>query len=167
MHLSIQTGYTPGCIGRIAQLHAHYYHPRVGFGLPFESRVARELAAFCDRYDPTQDGLWLAVDSSTLKIQGSIAIDGAQAASEGAHLRWFITSDAVRGSGIGTLLLNQAMAFCLARAYAKVHLSTFEGLHAARHLYEKAGFQLVHQARGQQWGTEVNEQIFEWIRHTD
>jgi GNAT superfamily N-acetyltransferase len=167
MHLSIQTGYIPGCIGRIAQLHAHYYHPRVGFGLPFEGRVALELAAFCDRYDPTQDGLWLAVDPSTLEIHGSIAIDGAQASSQGAHLRWFITSDAVRGSGVGTRLLNQAMAFCLARPYAKVHLSTFEGLHAARHLYENVGFQLVHQAPGRQWGTEVNEQIFERTHQLD
>jgi len=39
-------------------------------------------------------------------------------------------------------------------------LWTFEGLHAARHLYEKSGFQLVEQYRGTQWGTEVNEQQF-------
>jgi len=75
MHLSIQTGYLPGCIGRITELHAHYYHALVGFGLPFETRVAREFAAFCDRYDPLTDGLWLA-------------IDGIHAASQGAHLRW-------------------------------------------------------------------------------
>ena len=162
MHLSIQTGYVPGCIGRITELHAHYYHALVGFGLPFETRVAREFAAFCDRYDPLTDGLWLAMDTDTQEIHGSIAIDGIHAASQGAHLRWFLTADTVRGSGIGNQLLNQALNFCLTRAYPKVYLSTFEGLHAARHLYEKSGFELTHQAPGQQWGAKVNEQIFEW-----
>ncbi len=162
MQLSITSGYTPGCIGRIIQLHAHYYYPLVGFGLPFESQVARELAAFCERYNPAQDGLWLARDAATQEVHGAIAIDGANSLTTGAHLRWFITSDAIRGSGMGRQLLAQALAFCQQKAYPRVHLSTFEGLHAARHLYEKAGFQLMHQALGQQWGTQVNEQIFEY-----
>ena len=38
---------------------------------------------------------------------------------------------------------------------------TFEGLGAARHLYEKAGFRLVEEHKGTQWGSEVNEQRFE------
>jgi hypothetical protein len=37
---------------------------------------------------------------------------------------------------------------------------TFEGLDAARHLYEKNGFRLAEQQRGIQWGREVNEQRF-------
>jgi hypothetical protein len=43
-----------------------------------------------------------------------------------------------------------------------VYLWTFEGLDAARHLYEKSGFRLALQKRGAQWGAEVNEQRFEW-----
>lgn len=162
MHLSMTTGYRPGCIGRIVQLHAAYYQPLVGFGLAFESRLARELAAFCERYDPTQDGLWLCLDADTHTVHGAIAIDGTDALTRGAHLRWFITSDAIRGTGKGRQLLDQAMAFCQQRAYPRVHLSTFEGLHAARHLYEQAGFRLMHQAQGEQWGVAVNEQIFEY-----
>ena len=167
MQLSITSGYTPGCIGRIAQLHAHYYHALVGFGLPFESRVARELAAFCERFNPAQDGLWLVQDTATQEVHGSIAIDGADGFNRGAHLRWFITSEAIRGRGMGRQLLAQALAFCQQKAYPRVYLSTFEGLHAARHLYEKAGFQLMHQALGQQWGVQVNEQIFEYIRSVE
>jgi RimJ/RimL family protein N-acetyltransferase len=162
MRWTLTSGYTPGCIGRIAQLHAEYYHPLVGFGLPFESRVARELAQFCERFTPTQDGLWLVRDAATQTVHGSIAIDGAQAATRGAHLRWFITSDALRGQGMGRTLLHQAMAFCKQHGHSRVYLSTFEGLHAARHLYEGAGFKLTHQALGQHWGAEVNEQWFEY-----
>ena len=69
-----------------------------------------------------------------------------------------------RGSGVGGVLMRQAMDFCDARGYRRTYLWTFEGLNAARRLYERHGFQLVHQARGTQWGTEVNEQRFERVR---
>lgn len=159
MSATIREGYVPGCIGRIAELHASYYHRTAGFGLAFESKVARELADFCERYVAGRDGLWLALADG--RIEGSIVIDGSHAASDGAHLRWFIVSDAVRGRGVGGRLLDSAMEFCRARGYERVYLWTFEGLDAARYLYERAGFRLAQQQRGRQWGTEVNEQRFE------
>jgi GNAT superfamily N-acetyltransferase len=160
MTLTIHKDYQPGAIGRIAELHARYYSELVGFGLHFESKVAHELSAFCEAQDSERDGLWLAVQDG--HVEGSIAIDGAHAAQEGAHLRWFIASDKVRGTGAGTALLTSAMEFCQSRHYQRVYLWTFEGLGAARHLYEKFGFRLVHQQRGTQWGAEVNEQKFEF-----
>ena len=178
MPIAIHQGYLPGAIGRIAALHAHYYHRHAGFGVAFEAKVARELAGFCERYDSARDGLWLALkdgpgddtkaNGGAHRIEGAIAIDGPRAGNEhessepgSAHLRWFITSDQTRGSGTGTALLDAALTFCRAQSYARVYLWSFEGLHAARHLYEKAGFRLVQQQRGTQWGTEVNEQRFE------
>jgi GNAT superfamily N-acetyltransferase len=160
MSLAIHKGYLPGCIGRVTELHAVFYSALVGFGLPFEAKVARELAEFCGRYDERRDGLWLAVGAAG--VQGSIAIDGSHAADAGAHLRWFITSDEVQGTGVGHALLAAAMEFCRSRGYSRAYLWTFDGLGAARHLYEKSGFQLVLQQRGSQWGAEVDEQRFEW-----
>jgi GNAT superfamily N-acetyltransferase len=61
---------------------------------------------------------------------------------------------------VGSQLLGAAMAFCRAKAYPKVYLWTFDGLHAARHLYEKHGFTLSRTQRGSQWGKEVDEQLF-------
>jgi GNAT superfamily N-acetyltransferase len=159
MPLTIHRGYLPGAIGRIVELHARCYQELAGFGLPFEVKVARELADFCERCDAQRDGLWLAMQDG--HIEGSIAIDGSRAGREGAHLRWFIASDKIRGTGVGTALLTSAMAFCQSRRYEQVYLWTFEGLDAARHLYEKFGFRLSRQQRGTQWGTEVNEQRFE------
>jgi hypothetical protein len=103
MTVAVSKGYRPGAIGRIAELHAAYYHREAALGLYFESRVARELAEFCERYDDSRDGLWLAMNGSD--VEGSIAIDGLGAHERGAHLRWFISSDRVRGSGAGTALL--------------------------------------------------------------
>jgi GNAT superfamily N-acetyltransferase len=162
MRVSVEKGYIPGCIGRICELHSRYYNNLVGFGLPFESKVARELAEFCTRCDDQRDGLWLAIYDG--QVHGSIAIDALHADGEGAHLRWFITSDEIRGGGTGTALLSAAMDFCKIRSYQQVYLWTFAGLNSARHLYEKFGFQLVHQQRGAQWGLEVDEQRFELRR---
>jgi len=157
--IQIVRGYIPGSIGRVAELHGTYYHQHWGFGLFFEVKVATELAAFLSRDDEERDGFWTAVVGD--RIEGSITIDGEHAASEGAHLRWFILSDELRGQGAGNQLMNAAMDFCRSRGYRRVYLWTFEGLNPARHLYEKNGFRLVEQHKGSQWGREVNEQRFE------
>lgn len=157
--VEIIRGYIPGSLGRVAELHGTYYHGHWGFGLFFEAKVATELATFLGRYDEQKDGFWAALVGG--RIEGSITIDAAHAAAEGAHLRWFITSDGLRGKGFGNQLISTAMAFCRSQRYKRVYLWTFEGLNAARHLYEKTGFRLVEQHKGNQWGREVNEQRFE------
>jgi GNAT superfamily N-acetyltransferase len=152
-------GYIPGVIGRVTEMHAAYYHREWGFGLFFEARVAAGLAEFLGRYDEARDGVWTAQVNG--RIEGAIALDGLHAAAEGAHLRWFIVSDALRGQGAGGRLIEAALDFCRACGYRRAYLHTFEGLHAARHLYERCGFRLVEQCSGTQWGREVNEQRFE------
>lgn len=159
MATNLIKGYVPGSIGRIVELHASYYDQHAGFGLFFEGKVARELSEFLFRYDENRDGLWLAIADG--QVEGSIVIDGLHAEEEGAHLRWFIVSGHRRGNGLGNLLLATALDFCRSRRYKRVYLWTFEGLHTARHLYEKYGFQLTEQKWGAQWGTEVNEQRFD------
>ncbi|MBI5446063.1 MAG: GNAT family N-acetyltransferase [Deltaproteobacteria bacterium] len=154
----IAAGYVPGSIGRLAELHGTYYSRHWGFGLFFEAKVATELAAFLSRFDERQDGFWTA--SVGGRVEGGLAIDGSRGRSDGAHLRWFILSDALRGRGVGSRLIDRAIAFCSGRGYERVYLWTFEGLHSARHLYEKNGFQLVEQRKGSQWGSEVEEQRF-------
>jgi GNAT superfamily N-acetyltransferase len=157
--VQIIPGYVPGTIGRVTEMHAAYYHREWGFGLFFEARVAAGLAEFLGRYDEARDGFWTAQVNGC--IEGAIALDGLHAAAEGAHLRWFIVSDALRGQGAGGRLIETAIEFCRARSYRRVYLNTFEGLHAARRLYERSGFRLAEQRRGTQWGREVNEQRFE------
>ncbi|MDL2269477.1 GNAT family N-acetyltransferase [Desulfosarcina sp. OttesenSCG-928-A07] len=158
--VTIVTSYLPGAIGRIAELHGTYYAAHWNFGAFFEAKVATEFSAFIRDYQPDRDGLWLTVAGG--RVEGGIVIDGARAADEGAHLRWFIASDPLRGKGTGKQLLQKAMKFCQEKGFPSVYLWTFEGLHAARHLYESVGFEMTCQRRGVQWGTCVNEQRFEW-----
>jgi GNAT superfamily N-acetyltransferase len=131
--VEIRRGYLPGPIGRVVELHAAYYHAQWGFGAFFEAQVAGGLAEFFGRYDAARHAFWVACLGG--RVVGSITIDGAHA--------------------------RTAVDFCRANRYPRVYLWTFAGLEAARHLYEKVGFQLVARRRGQQWGTEVTEQRFE------
>lgn len=155
----IVQGYLPGAIGRIAELHGVYYHQQWKFGLFFEAKIAIELSEFLKRYNESRDGFWTVLLND--RVEGAIIIDGMHNEKEGAHLRWFIVSDALRGQCVGNQLIQTAINFCRNRSYDKIYLWTFEGLEAARHLYEKSGFRLVEEHKGSQWGTEVNEQKFE------
>ena len=159
--ISIKKGYLPGSIGRITELHGLYYHQHWKFDLFFEAKVSTGLSKFLERYDEKRDGFWLAI--LNYRVEGAIAIDGIKAEEKGAHLRWFIVSDTIRGTGVGNQLLESAIALCRDLNYKTVYLWTFEGLHPARHLYEKTGFKLIKQHTGNQWGTPVKEQKFELI----
>ena len=159
--IKITGGYIPGSIGRVVELHGTYYHTHWGFGPFFESKVAAEMAEFLGRYNEDQDGIWTV--SSEGRIEGSIIIDGIHAKHEGAHLRWFIVSDRLRGKGAGNMLIQTAIDFCRNKNYERIYLWTFEELRAARHLYEKYGFQITEQHKGRQWGKVVKEQRFELV----
>ncbi|UCV02553.1 helix-turn-helix domain-containing GNAT family N-acetyltransferase [Dechloromonas denitrificans] len=156
--VALHRGYLPGAVGRITQMHASYYARLVGFGEYFECKVASELAAFVPRLEHADNGLWLATMGD--EIVGSIALDVTGAAEPNAHLRWFILDDTARGQGAGNQLLGEAIRHCDSRGIPGIYLWTISGLDTARHLYEKAGFQLVEEIQGTQWGKAVTEQKF-------
>ena len=152
-------GYTPGAIGRITELHGMYYAKYWDLDLFFEAKVASELAELVANLDEKRDGFWVAVAGG--RIVGSIAIDGGRD-GEDARLRFFIVDPDYQGLNIGRDLMNLAMDFCRRTGLDRVHLWTFEGLDAARRLYEEFGFTLIKEHPDDQWGKELKEQLFEW-----
>ena len=156
--ISITTGYAPGVIGDVVALQGRYYARLVGFGAFFEEQVATELAEFFSRFDPANDGFWAARRGDA--FLGSIAIDARKRRIDGARLRWFIVDESCRGLGLGSRLLQAALVHCDDRKFRKIYLTSFAGLDAARHLYEKHGFVLKKQARDSHWGQEEVEQLF-------
>ncbi|RVU17863.1 bifunctional helix-turn-helix transcriptional regulator/GNAT family N-acetyltransferase [Methylobacterium oryzihabitans] len=156
--VTIEAGYRPGALGRCAEMHARYYAREAGFGASFEALVASGLAEFSGRLDRPCNGLWLALRED--RVVGTVAIDGEHLGPGLAHLRWLIVDDGVRGGGAGRALLSAAVGFCEAQGFDAVHLWTFQGLHAARHLYERQGFVLAEQRPGRRWDSEVMEQRF-------
>jgi ribosomal protein S18 acetylase RimI-like enzyme len=153
--VALAHGYLPGAIGAIVALHGRQYSASHGFDHVFEAKVARGLGDFICRYQPALDRLWLARRGDA--IVGSLVIDGSEHAGEKAHLRWFILSPEARGLGVGKRLMAEAMEFCRQCGFKSVYLWTLEGLDAAMHLYERAGFAVVERLVGTQWGKPVVE----------
>jgi GNAT superfamily N-acetyltransferase len=154
----IRQGYIPGVVGRVTAAHAVYYHRNWGFDVSFETQVATELSAFVVALDPNRDGLWSACCND--RVAGFIAIDGREAGSEGARLRWFLVLPEFQGAGIGSRLARTAVEFCRQRGYPRVFLWTFQGLTAARRIYEGCGFGLCEEHDVAQWGQRIREQKF-------
>ncbi len=154
-------GYVPGAIGRIIEIHAAYYKKHWDFDLFFELKVATELSEFLNRFNPLHDGFWLAMMDD--KIVGAVAVDGNEAETSGARLRWFIVDPEYQGRGVGQRLLKEAIAFCRRANIRRIYLHSFAGLDAARHVYEKFGFVLREEKQDRTWGRTVTEQTFELL----
>ncbi|HPL68074.1 MAG TPA: GNAT family N-acetyltransferase [Smithellaceae bacterium] len=155
------SGYVPGLLGRITELHGMYYYQHWEFDLFFESKVAIELADFLNHFNSSRDGLWVAYSGE--QIVGSIAISGRDADTVGARLRWLIVASEQQNKGIGKRLMREAIGFCKEAGFKRVYLTTFGGLDAARNLYEREGFHLTIEEKDSHWGKTVLEQTFELL----
>lgn len=155
------TGYYPGVVGKVTELHAVHYFENWGFDVSFETQVGRELSEFLIAVQSDRDGFWAAdVDGS---FAGAVAIDGHLRETEGARLRWFIVQPGLQGRGVGWELLATALRFCRDVGHERVFLWTFKGLDSARRLYEKAGFVMAEEHEVRQWGSIIHEQKFELL----
>ncbi|MGF1446626.1 MAG: GNAT family N-acetyltransferase [Pikeienuella sp.] len=155
----IAQGWAPGLLGWAVAEQSRTYAACAGFGLAFEAKIAREMAAFLERLAPP--GVQIFHASDDVAFLATAAIDAADDRDGLAHLRWVITAARGRGRGLGTGMVAAAVQSARAAGCSGVWLETFSGLDAARRLYERAGFRLVHEAHGETWGQSVREQRFE------
>jgi len=66
-----------------------------------------------------------------------------------------------RGLGLGTRLVTECVRFAQQVGYGKITLWTNNVLHAARHIYEKTGFRLVHEESHHSFGHDLVAQTWE------
>jgi N-acetylglutamate synthase-like GNAT family acetyltransferase len=145
----------PGDLGSIVHLHGTVYAREYGFDPTFEAYVAGPLAEFV-RSRTDRDRLWIVERGD--RIVGCIAIVGAT--EKQAQLRWFLVDPSVRGLGLGKRLLHEAIAFSQRCGYESIFLWTVRALTAAARLYRSAGFEMVQERPGQQWGVAVVEEKY-------
>ena len=66
-----------------------------------------------------------------------------------------------RGLGIGKRLVEECIRFARQAGYQKMTLWTQSLLHAARHIYKRAGFQIVHKEKHHSFGKDLTAETWE------
>lgn len=145
-----------GDLGRVVSLHAEIYSLEYGFTQEFEGYVLSGLAEYMER---PRDGsrVWIAEQGGVWAgCVGAVEQPGSE-----AQLRWLLVAPALRGSGAGRLLVEQAVSFCRGRNYRQIFLWTLQDLSAARSLYQSVGFVLAESRQGVMGGRSMVEE--RWV----
>ena len=147
----------PGDMGAVIRLHGEVYAREFGWDATFEALVARIAARFLERYDATRERCWIAEVNG--EVAGSVFL--VKHSATVGQLRLMIVDPKARGLGIGERLVSECVRFARQAGYRKVRLWTNSVLLAARHLYAKAGFRLVHKERHRSFGQNLVGETWE------
>jgi len=147
----------PGDLGWVVHRHGALYAQEYGLNEEFEALVAEVAASFLRHFDPTRERCWIAERDG--EIVGSILI--VRASDEVAKLRLLLVEPSARGSGLGRRLVHECVTFARRAKYREIELWTIDLLHAARRLYEDAGFQLAASEPQHRFGADVVGQTWQ------
>ena len=142
----------PGDAGYIVYRHGVLYEREYELDQVFEKYVLAGLLAFLE--NPAGGEIWVAEAGD--RIAGFIAL--VRINPQTAQLRWFLIEPEFRGLGLGQRLMDTLMEFCRQQNYQHIFLWTFQGLDAARHLYEQYGFRLTEEKPNKTWQILLTEQ---------
>jgi peptidyl-dipeptidase Dcp len=156
--ISIRTQFKPGDIGYIIHMHGALYGKEYGYGVQFETYVAKGLCEFYEKYDPQKNRVWIC--ESQEKIIGFLLLMDR---GESAQLRYFLIEPEYRGIGLGSKLMSLYMEFLRECGYQRSYLWTTHELTTAANLYTRFGFQLTEEIESTSFGKPLREQRYDLV----
>lgn len=147
----------PGDMGWIVHRQAILYAEEYGWDGTYEALAAEIVAQFIKNYDPKRERAWVAEKDG--ERVGAVFV--AKGSDQIVKLRLLHVEPQARGLGIGKRLVEECIRFARQAGYQKMTLWTQSILHAARHIYKKAGFQVVHEEKHHTFGKDLTAETWE------
>ncbi len=141
----------PGDMGWIVHRHGVLYFQEYGYNEEFEALVASIVGEFIPNFDSKREHCWIAEREG--EIVGSVFL--VKKSKSVAKLRLLYVEPTARGLGIGRRLVDECIHFARQTGYKKITLWTQSHLDAARGIYKKAGFELVHKKSHHSFGLDL------------
>jgi GNAT superfamily N-acetyltransferase len=146
-------------MGWVVQEHGRIYHEEYGWDLRFEGLVAEIVGHFVRHLDPERERCWIAeMDGRNV---GSVFLVRHPERAGVAKLRLLLVAPGARGLGLGGRLVRECTLFAREAGYHTLTLWTHSVLTAARAIYEKEGYRLVHEGDHHSFGHDLVEQTWE------
>jgi DNA-binding MarR family transcriptional regulator/GNAT superfamily N-acetyltransferase len=147
----------PGDIGWIVHRHGEVYAQEHGWDERFEAMVAKIAAEFVENFNKARERCWIA-EKDGVRVGSVMLVEKSKFV---AKIRVLLVDPDARGLGVGKLLVERCIEFARSAGYRRITLWTQSNLHAARHIYERAGFTRIARKKHRDFGVPLTGETWE------